>query len=62
MPVLNDQQTNSRSLFSERRNEIWRISLTNLSPDSRELFDDIEEAEKSNLSGGKQQLRKKYAD
>eukprot|EP00516_Mucochytrium_quahogii_P006703 CAMPEP_0203761598 /NCGR_PEP_ID=MMETSP0098-20131031/14646_1 /ASSEMBLY_ACC=CAM_ASM_000208 /TAXON_ID=96639 /ORGANISM=" , Strain NY0313808BC1" /LENGTH=387 /DNA_ID=CAMNT_0050655653 /DNA_START=525 /DNA_END=1688 /DNA_ORIENTATION=+ len=39
------------SLFSVRRNEIWEENMGELSPDSRELFADLEEAERDHGVG-----------
>ncbi len=53
-------ENKTRSLFSERRNELWQVNLTNLSPDSRDLFDDIEDAE-TIIFGGKRPIKNKNA-
>jgi len=41
------RESSSASLLSARRNELWNGNLDELSPDSRDLFDDIEEAQGS---------------
>jgi len=44
-PTVNTT-TKGRSLRSEQRDDVWKDNLGELSPDSRELFEDLEEAER----------------
>ncbi|GBG24189.1 E3 ubiquitin-protein ligase MBR1 [Hondaea fermentalgiana] len=43
----------TRSLLSVRRDQMWQSTMQDLSPDSRELFDDLEEAELEHTSASR---------